>query len=201
MRRLLLILVLLLSGSVSLRAQFYEEYKNPETYFQYLPAVCDFGLGLVTVPTQTTLVERMIKLATSYVSCAILTQVPKHLIKEERPDGWDFKSFPSGHTATAFTGAELIRQDYGWGWGMGAYAVATGVGVMRCIHQRHWWWDVLAGAGVGILSGNIGRWTLEPIENLFNYHPHAGQPQANLAISTYPDPYSGTLMAGFRLTF
>ena len=38
------------------------------------------------------------------------------------------------------------------------YTVATGVGIMRMYNNRHWASDVLAGAGVGILSASLMYW-------------------------------------------
>ena len=69
-------------------------------------------------------------------------------------------SFPSGHTATAFTGAELVRSEYGLGIGIAAYGVAAGVALLRLYNERHWVGDVLFGAGIGILSARIGYWML-----------------------------------------
>jgi membrane-associated phospholipid phosphatase len=36
----------------------------------------------------------------------------KHIVKAERPDQSDYLSFPSGHTAIAFTNAALLYQEY-----------------------------------------------------------------------------------------
>ena len=63
----------------------------------------------------------------------------------------------------SFTGAELVRMEYGWGWGAGAYAVATAVAAMRWYNDRHWLNDVIGGAGFGILAANIAYWVL-PLE-------------------------------------
>ena len=51
----------------------------------------------------------------------------------------------------------LVRIEYGGWYGAGAYAVAAGVGFMRMYNGRHWLHDVVAGAGVGILSARIGE--------------------------------------------
>lgn len=79
----------------------------------------------------------------------------------QRPDGSAFNSFPSGHTATAFVGAEVLRREY-WHvspWiGITGYAVAAGTGFLRMYNNRHWLTDVLAGAGIGILSVEIAYW-------------------------------------------
>ena len=89
----------------------------------------------------------------------------------ERPDGTSFNSFPSGHTATAFMGAELMNQEYKhqsiW-YSIAGYTVATGTGVFRMYNNRHWLSDVVAGAGVGILSAKAGYWLYPYVSKLFN---------------------------------
>lgn len=139
-----------------------------ETYYQYVPLAADLGLAFTGVQARDGFVDRTISLGIACVAeSVIVNAILKNVVSEKRPDGTASNSFPSGHTALAFVGADLVRQQYGWGWGSGAYALAAGVGVARVYHQRHWWWDALAGAGCGILAANIGNWLLEPTKNLF----------------------------------
>lgn len=81
-----------------------------------------------------------------------ITYSLKYVVDEERPNGEDEKSFPSGHTAVTFAGAEFIRKQYGWQWGAPAYAAASFVGWSRVETDDHWLHDVAAGALIGILS-------------------------------------------------
>ena len=86
-------------------------------------------------------------------------QVFKMATGVERPDGSNHQSFPSGHTATAFTGAHILFKEYKdvTPWiGVAGYATATTVGAMRVFNRRHWVSDVVTGAGAGILSAEIG---------------------------------------------
>ena len=83
----------------------------------------------------------------------------KYAVAEQRPNGGQH-SFPSGHTASAFMGAEFIRKEYGWLWGAPAYAAAGYVGWSRVASHNHWPRDVYAGAAVGILSNHdLGEFT------------------------------------------
>jgi membrane-associated phospholipid phosphatase len=64
----------------------------------------------------------------------------------------------------AFTGAELLRREYGeeYPWvAVAGYAVAIAVGAMRICNNRHWLGDVLAGAGLGIMSVTLVYWALD----------------------------------------
>jgi membrane-associated phospholipid phosphatase len=85
----------------------------------------------------------------------------KDITKEERPDGSSNNSFPSGHTATAFAGAEFMYQEYKdksiW-YGISGYIVATATGAFRVVNNRHWVTDVVAGAGIGIITTKAAYW-------------------------------------------
>ena len=76
----------------------------------------------------------------------------KAMVKEERPDHSDNKSFPSGHTAMAFAVARSIDKEFRkesiW-IPIAGYAAATAVGIERVANDRHHWYDVVAGAAVG----------------------------------------------------
>lgn len=141
-------------------------YFHADDYLQYLPAVAHMGLSLCGAKAKHDYVERVCVLATAYATMGILVNSVKYTVKELRPDGSKRNSFPSGHTATAFMGAELVRMEYKdaspW-YGVGAYTVACGIGFLRLYNERHWCNDVLAGAGIGILSARVGYWML-PLE-------------------------------------
>lgn len=127
---------------------------------QYLPVVANVGLGLVGVKSRHPFRERVVATATAYAAMGLMVNVTKLAVDEKRPDSGALNSFPSGHTATAFMGAELVREEYGNGYGLGAYAFASGIAVLRLYNDRHWLNDIIAGAGVGILSARIGYWLL-----------------------------------------
>ncbi len=99
--------------------------------------------------------------AFSGVLTAGVVETTKTLTGRERPDGSAKNSFPSGHTATAFSAAEFLHQEFGHHsiWiSIGGYTVATMVGASRIFNDRHWLSDVVAGAGIGILSTKAIYW-------------------------------------------
>jgi membrane-associated phospholipid phosphatase len=85
-----------------------------------------------------------------------------------RPDGSAYNSFPSGHTATAFANAEFMRMEYKdvspW-YGIAGYAVATGTGLLRMYNNKHWFNDVVAGAGFGIAGTRLAYWLYPKIQH------------------------------------
>lgn len=127
-----------------------------DDYIQYAPLAAYMGLSIAEVDNrQHNLLDRTIIAATSYLIMGIVVNTIKATVPVLRPDGSAWNSFPSGHTAMAFTGAHLLFREYKdvspW-IGIAGYAVATTTGVMRMFNKRHWLSDVAAGAGIAIAS-------------------------------------------------
>jgi membrane-associated phospholipid phosphatase len=89
------------------------------------------------------------------VSLVIVTAI-KHIAKEERPDQSDNLSYPSGHSAIAFTNAMLLFNEYKdsnlW-YASSGFLFATTTGIFRIANNKHYASDVLTGAGIGLASG------------------------------------------------
>ncbi|MCG5541630.1 MULTISPECIES: phosphatase PAP2 family protein [unclassified Halorhodospira] len=88
------------------------------------------------------------------------TYALKLTVDEERPGGSSrTDSFPSGHTAAAFSGASFIQRRYGWALGAPAYALASFVGYSRVDSDNHYERDVFAGAAIAVAAT---YWLVEP---------------------------------------
>lgn len=128
---------------------------------QYTPFLAVYGLNALGINGKNSFKDRTIILGTAYLIMGTTVNVLKKTTTVERPDGTSFNSFPSGHTATAFMGAEFLYQEYKdvsvW-YGISGYIIATGTGFFRIYNDRHWLTDVAAGAGIGILSTKIAYW-------------------------------------------
>ena len=195
MRKTLLALALILA-LMPARAQRNTGYY--EDYVQYIPLVMDLGLDLTGLRSVDGYPDILIATATSYLSEVILVNGLKLVVNEQRPNGTSYNSFPSGHTATAYTGAELVRLEYGWGWGAAAYAAATAVAYGRVAHQTHWWWDTAAGAMIGIASAHIGYNSVRPIKRLFGIDMPV---EARLSLAPAVDPFSGAVCTRVSFVF
>lgn len=152
----------------SFNSQIQEEIKEDidrktsiDDFSQYAPAFSVYALNAAGIKGKNNLKDRSVILVTSYIIMSVAVLGLKSLTAVERPDGSSNNSFPSGHTATAFAGAEFLWQEYKdksiW-YGISGYIVATGTGVFRIVNNKHWLTDVAAGAGIGILSTKIAYW-------------------------------------------
>ncbi|WP_445716329.1 phosphatase PAP2 family protein [Flavobacterium sp.] len=131
-----------------------------DDFSQYLPAASVYGLNAMGIKGKHNFKDRTIILGTSYLLMSATVLSLKYTTKVERPDG-TANAFPSGHTATAFAGAEFLWQEYKdvsiW-YGISGYIIATGTGAFRIYNDKHWLTDVVAGAGIGILSTKVAYW-------------------------------------------
>ena len=131
-----------------------------DDYTQFFGPAAVVGLKLAGVEGRSDWPRLLASAGMGYGIMALFVNTIKHTAKEMRPDGTSANSWPSGHTATAFVGATLLHKEYGltrspW-YSVAGYGVATATGVMRVLNNRHWISDVLSGAGLGILSGELG---------------------------------------------
>lgn len=143
------------------RPDYVPKYDNhADDYIGHAPLAVATALNLLGYEGRSSTGRYLASAAMSYAVVAGVVESVKHSAGERRPDGSDDNSFPSGHTATAFVAATILHKEYGqtrspW-FSVAGYGVATATGVMRTAHNRHWASDILVGAGIGIISTDIG---------------------------------------------
>jgi len=176
---------------------------HTENILQFGPVILVYGLNLAGDHGKNTFIDRTMTyvLAQGMMNLALFTL--KRTTHRLRPDGSNYYSFPSGHTANAFAGAEFMAQEYSgkspW-YGVGGYSLAVTTGVLRMYHKDHWFSDVIAGAGFGILATK-GAYLLYPIirNNLFHGKEKADKKASNaLLLPSYED---GALGLQFSKSF
>jgi membrane-associated phospholipid phosphatase len=90
---------------------------------------------------------------------AAITQSFKKNLDELRPQpSLSTQSFPSGHAATSFAGAELLRSEFSNEHPVACYsgyAMAVAVSALRLCNNKHWLSDVLVGAAIGVISARL----------------------------------------------
>ena len=163
--------------SIHFKKQVYAD-----DYLRFVPGLSMYGMDLMGVKAKHSLRDRTFLFTSSFLISTASVQVLKRTTNIRRPDESSYLSFPSGHTATAFAGAHLLLKEYRdtspW-IGIAGYTVASCTGVMRIFNNRHWFSDVMAGAGFGILSTEIS-YLLLPV---FHKLPGIKNTQTNMVIA------------------
>lgn len=80
-----------------------------------------------------------------------LSEVFKRIIHETRPDGSDEYSFPSEHTALSCVSVNVTHAKKF----AVEFPIALGTAIGRVQANKHFWWDVLTGCGIGLATGLI----------------------------------------------
>lgn len=146
----------------------YKRYHGDgiDDVLQYTPMAASFLLKAAGVKCRSSWEQRLYKSGASFILCSGTTYLLKHSIHKMRPDGTDNRSFPSGHTAIAFSGATVLHKEFGktspW-ISVAGYAVATITTVDRVRRNRHHWEDVATGAAIGFLSAQASYWIVDKI--------------------------------------
>jgi len=79
----------------------------------------------------------------------------KNIVRERRPDGSDFQSFPSDTTALAASGSSYLWARYGWQYGLPAFAATQFVSYSRIQAKKHHWYDTLASSAIAAGYGYV----------------------------------------------
>jgi hypothetical protein len=140
--------------------QFFGEdfHTSVDDYLQFVP-VAQIYLGeTFGFKPKNDFQHQTINIIVANAIMGTVVFATKNIVKEERPDQSDNLSFPSGHTATAFTNASLLYYEYKdsnlW-YASSGFLFATATGILRIANNKHYTSDVLAGAGIGLASGLI----------------------------------------------
>lgn len=139
--------------------EIQEKYPNfssrLDDKMQYAPVATVYALNILGIKSKNNLFDRTAMYLISNSLMSMSVDFLKGKTAKLRPSGTDRRSFPSGHTATAFVAAEFMHQEFKntspW-YGYIGYSMATATGALRMMNNQHWLSDVLAGAGVGILT-------------------------------------------------
>ncbi len=140
-----------------------------DNYLQFAPAALVYGLNAFGVEGKHNFRDRTIIYGTSVLITSAFVMPLKHIVKEERPDQSNKLSFPSGHTALAFASAQFMYREYkdtNFLLSISGYSFAVFTGVYRMLNDKHWFGDVVGGAGFGILSTELAYWLYPKINKL-----------------------------------
>ena len=126
--------------------------------------------------------EGAIMYTKSLVTQGVIVAAGKEIAHKFRPQGESTKSYPSGHTAAAFSGASFLYTRYGKVYGIPAYALAAFTGYSRVVADAHHVDDVLSGMSVGLFS------------NWFWVSPHESR------VVAYPSVYNDKYYLNLKIS-
>lgn len=131
-----------------------------DDYLQYGMPVLTYGLDFIPgIDSRHNHRDRALVMATSMIFMQSVVVILKSTTSVARPGNGNHNSFPSGHTANAMLSAHILYKEYKdvTPWiGICGYLMATTTGIFRMLNYAHWQSDVVAGAGIGLLSAEIG---------------------------------------------
>lgn len=132
-----------------------------DNYLQYGPGLAVYGLNAAGIHGRHNFRDRTLIYLVGYAMMGAAVLTLKNVIRAPRPDGSGNDGFPSGHTATAFVGAEFMQGEFGglsvW-YSVAGYVMATGTGFLRVYNDKHWFSELTTGAGIGMIAGKAGYW-------------------------------------------
>lgn len=108
----------------------------------------------------------------------------KAIVREQRPDGSDFHSFPSGQTALSASASSYLWGRYGWQYGLPAFFATQFVSYSRVQARQHHWYDTLASSAIAAGYGYV-------LTTPFKKHP-------NLRTSLTPTPGGAYLSLSYN---
>lgn len=128
-----------------------------DDYTPYLPLALTLGFNIAGHKGKNNPGNLSAIAVKSFLLNGLITDRLKYITQVQRPNG-ELRSFPSGHTSKAFAMAHIMHHEFGelsfW-YSAGAYACASATAILRTSKDAHWISDVLAGAGIGILSTEL----------------------------------------------
>ena len=129
-----------------------------DNIFPFVPiAQIYLGKSLGFQP-QTSYRNQTFNIIIANTASVVVVEIAKRLAKRERPDMSDNLSFPSGHSAVAFTNATLLYYEYkdsNFWYASSGFLFAGATAAFRIANNKHYASDVLVGSGIGIASGIV----------------------------------------------
>lgn len=143
---------LVVFGAVAQRASAQEEDRSDiETSGDYLTILLP-ATGLAASLLHGPDWEGTKQLTFSVITSQAIVETFKFAGEKWRPNAANARSFPSGHSAGAWTGASFLNTRYGPYWGVPAFALAAWTSYTRVHAEKHFVDDVISGASVALFT-------------------------------------------------
>ena len=142
-------------------------HTNAEEYIMWAPSASVYLMDAFKVNTKYSFQEHLLLDAGSIIVTGAIGYVMRKVTRNIKEYNMQGTKFPSGHTANAFRGAEILHQELKDSHKLLSYCgylPAVAVGVLRIYNKDHLLTEVLAGAGLGILSTKLTYWVFDKVK-------------------------------------
>lgn len=176
-------------------------FKNDD-FIQYMPTTLAVLGSTMNFKSKNSFEQLATNQLVSLTISGIFGRIIKDAVNDKRPELYGLKSFPSGHTSTAFNGATLLFLEYKddniW-FASSGYLLATTTAFFRLTNDKHWMADVLAGAGIGMATAFVVHYWSPDIYKYFKKYILPNNKET--AFFAYPIIDSNNYGMGFNLNF
>lgn len=141
-----------------------------DDYTRFVPIVQMYAADVAGVKAKHHWFDQTKNATVSIVLTDIITNLLKKNIYKMRPNNFNEKSFPSGHTSLAFTSGTILYEEFkdtNTLLAYSGYGFSALTGGLRMANNKHYLSDVLAGAGLGILITKL----VYEFDYLFAWNP------------------------------
>ena len=152
----------------SVKKNYPDFYTKADDYLAWAPSASIYLMDALHVKTRHSFTEHLILDAGSMIVAGGIGLVMRKISGSMDVYNTQGTKFPSGHTTNAFRAAEIFHQELKGSspaLSYSGYLVATTVGVLRIYNKGHLLTEVLAGAGLGILSTKLTYWVFEKVKD------------------------------------
>ncbi len=136
-----------------------EFYLAIDDYTRYAPILEMYGADIFGVPSKNHWFDQTKNLVLSSLLANVTTTILKKEVPKRRPDNSsELNSFPSGHTSMAFVSATVLYEEFKDTSPILAhsgYLFAVTTAGLRMLNNKHYFSDVLVGAGIGTLATQL----------------------------------------------
>jgi len=144
----------------------FEHRSTVDDYVRHAPAIIMYSADILGAKAKNHWFDQTKYLLISNLVSGYTTRKLKSLTGKTRPNG-SSRSFPSGHSTTAFSNASVLYNEFYESSPLLAYSgytFAAATAVFRMSNNRHWVSDIMVGAGIGIVVTEIVYY-FEPLKN------------------------------------
>jgi membrane-associated phospholipid phosphatase len=159
--------------SIEKKIHRHVERKHPffstsvDFYLKWIPYATVFILNLTGVKTKSDWKKRVLVTAATDGIRYLITDSLKKMVKEHRPAPYvGNRSFPSGHTSSAFAAAQFMHRELKSSipvFSCVGYVAGVANGAIRIYKSKHWLKDVVAGAVIGVASAQLAYFLVNKI--------------------------------------